>query len=135
MSPAQASSVTPLPQQGGAPIEPDFGTFARLYDAGTPQVAWTRLVADLDPFDASIHSRLGKRLLAKGESAAAILEFQAALALGPTNPADAHTDLGEALLKSGRTAEARAAAMAALAQAPTYARAQDLLLATQSAGR
>jgi tetratricopeptide (TPR) repeat protein len=94
-----------------------------------------RLVADLDPFDASIHSRLGKRLLAKGESAAAILEFQAALALGPTNPADAHTDLGEALLKSGRTAEARAAAMAALAQAPTYARAQDLLLATQSAGR
>ena len=40
MSPAQASSVTPLPQQGGAPIEPDFGTFARLYDAGTPQVAW-----------------------------------------------------------------------------------------------
>ena len=47
MSPAQAS-VTPLPQQGGAPIEPDFATFARLYDAGTPQVAWTRLVADLE---------------------------------------------------------------------------------------
>ena len=48
MSPAQATSVTPLPQQGGAPIEPDFSTFARLYDAGTPQVAWTRLVADLE---------------------------------------------------------------------------------------
>src|SRR6476660_150432 len=47
MSPAQAS-VTPLPQQGGARIEPDFATFARLYDAGTPQVAWTRLVADLE---------------------------------------------------------------------------------------
>ena len=48
MSPAQATSVTPLPQQGGAPIEPDFSTFARLYDEGTPQVVWTRLVADLE---------------------------------------------------------------------------------------
>ena len=48
MSAAQATSVAPLPQQGGAPIDPDFSTFARLYDAGTPQVAWTRLVADLE---------------------------------------------------------------------------------------
>ena len=90
-----------------------------------------RLVADLDPFDASIHSRLGKRLLAKNDGAAAVIEFQAALALGPTNPADAHSDLAEALLKVGRKDEARAAVMAALAQAPTYARAQDLLLAVQ----
>jgi len=48
MSPASATSVTPLPQQGGVPIEPDFSTFAQHYDAGTPQVAWTRLVADLE---------------------------------------------------------------------------------------
>ncbi|MGH6736316.1 MAG: anthranilate synthase component I [Methyloceanibacter sp.] len=48
MSPAQAS-VTPLPQRNGsAPIEPDFTDFARLYDEGVPQVAWTRLVADLE---------------------------------------------------------------------------------------
>jgi anthranilate synthase component 1 len=48
MSSAPAS-VTPLPQQGGrTPIEPDFSTFARAYDEGVPQVAWTRLVADLE---------------------------------------------------------------------------------------
>ncbi len=48
MSSAPAS-VTPLPQKAGAaPIEPDFTTFARLYDEGVPQVAWTRLVADLE---------------------------------------------------------------------------------------
>ncbi|MEZ5875624.1 MAG: hypothetical protein R3D30_12665 [Hyphomicrobiales bacterium] len=48
MSPAPAS-VTPLPRKGGsAPIAPDFPAFARLYDEGVPQVAWTRLVADLE---------------------------------------------------------------------------------------
>jgi anthranilate synthase component 1 len=48
MRPAPAS-VTPLPRKGGsALIEPDFPTFARLYDEGVPQVAWTRLVADLE---------------------------------------------------------------------------------------
>ena len=48
MSSAKAS-VTQLQQQGGGhPIEPDFPSFARRYDAGAPQVAWTRLIADLE---------------------------------------------------------------------------------------
>jgi len=48
MSPAPAP-VTSLSQQGAAaPIEPDFAVFARLYEEGVPQVAWTRLVADLE---------------------------------------------------------------------------------------
>ncbi len=48
MSPAPVP-VTPLPRDGGsAPVEPDFGSFARLYDDGVPQVVWTRLVADLE---------------------------------------------------------------------------------------
>ena len=48
MSAAKAS-VTPLDPKGGAhPIEPDFPRFARRYDEGMPQVAWTRLVADLE---------------------------------------------------------------------------------------
>ena len=74
MSPAQATSVTPLPQQGGAPIEPDFSTFARLYDAGTPQVAWTRLVADLEtPVSAMLkiaHERPNSFLLESVEGGA-----------------------------------------------------------------
>ena len=48
MSSAPAASVASLPYPSGAPIEPDFTAFARRYDEGTPQVAWTRLVADLE---------------------------------------------------------------------------------------
>jgi len=73
MSPAQAS-VTPLPQQGGVPIEPDFATFAVLYDTGTPQVAWTRLAADLEtPVSAMLklaHERPNSFLLESVEGGA-----------------------------------------------------------------
>jgi Flp pilus assembly protein TadD len=93
-----------------------------------------RLVADLDPFDAPIHTQLGKREAAKGRHAAAVIEFQAALALNPPNLAEAHTDLGEAMLKLDRKEDARKAALQALRVAPTYSRAQDLLLSA-SAGR
>ena len=55
---AAPAPVTPLQRDGGsAPIEPDFAAFARLYDEGVPQVAWTRLVADLDRRLASIEQR------------------------------------------------------------------------------
>jgi tetratricopeptide (TPR) repeat protein len=93
-----------------------------------------RLVADLDPFDAPIHTQLGKREAAKGRNAAALIEFQAALALNPANLAEAHTDLGETMLKLNRHADARKSALQALQLAPTYSRAQDLLLSA-SAGR
>ena len=44
-----SAPVAPLALQGGdLPVEPDFRTFSRLYDEGVPQVAWTRLVADLE---------------------------------------------------------------------------------------
>ena len=75
------------------------------------------------------HARLGSRLLARGETAAALLEFQATVALGPANPAEAHSDVAEALLKLGRREEARRSALLALKVAPTYARAQDILIA------
>lgn len=90
-----------------------------------------RLVADLDPFDPRIHGALGRRLMAKGEYAAALIEFKAAVAVGPPNLAEAHTDVAEAALKLGRRDEARKAVLAALDKAPTYARAQDVLLALQ----
>jgi predicted Zn-dependent protease len=88
-----------------------------------------RIIADVDPFDAETHARLGGRLLAKGDTSGALREFQATLALGPANPAEAHTDVAEALLKLGRRSEARREALMALTIAPTYSRAQDLLLA------
>jgi cellulose synthase operon protein C len=88
-----------------------------------------RLVADLDPFDANIHGPLGRRELARNRPGAALIEFQAALALGPPNLAEAHADLAEVYLAMERRDDAKREALAALKEAPTYARAQDLLLA------
>jgi Flp pilus assembly protein TadD len=88
-----------------------------------------RLVADLDPFDVDAHTRLGRRLLAKGEYPAALVELQATVALGAVNPAETHTDLAETFLKLGRRADARREALLALRVAPTFARAQDVLIA------
>jgi anthranilate synthase component 1 len=46
---ATSAPAAPFGQQGGSlPIEPGFTTFARAYDEGVQQVAWTRLVADLE---------------------------------------------------------------------------------------
>jgi tetratricopeptide (TPR) repeat protein len=88
-----------------------------------------RLIADLDPFDAPTHVQLGRRLLAKGNYAPALLEFRAAMALGPPNLAEAYTDISETLFKLGRKEEAKRQVILALEQAPVYARAQELLLA------
>ena len=72
---AAPASVTPRQQDGGsAPIEPDFATFARLYDEGVPQVVWTRLVADLEtPVSAMLkvaHERSNSFLLESVEGGA-----------------------------------------------------------------
>jgi len=87
-----------------------------------------RLVADLQPFDTDVHGQLGRRLFDEGDYGDALVEFQAAVALDPANPADAHADVADALLRLNRPAEAKQAALRALEEAPTYARAQDLLL-------
>jgi tetratricopeptide (TPR) repeat protein len=97
-------------------------------NATAEETAALRMVADLDPFDADTHGRLGRRLLAQGNHAAAAVEFQAALALGPVNRAEAYTDFAEALFKLGRKEEARTHVLQALKEAPTFARAQDLYL-------
>ncbi len=105
-----------------------LAALAAKADASDDQDFALRLVADLDPFDADVHTRLGKRELAKGQFQPAVIEFEAALALNPPNLAEAHTDLGEALLKVNRGDDAKREALAALQLAPTYARAQELLL-------
>jgi tetratricopeptide (TPR) repeat protein len=103
-------------------------------DAADEETFALQLVTDLDPFDAAAHSRLGGRLMAKAAYADALREFEAALAAGPANAAEAHTDVAEALLKLGRAADARREALAALKVAPTYARAQDALIAASGGG-
>ena len=75
MNPAPAASVTALREgDSHAPIEPDFPAFARLYEQGVAQVAWTRLVADLEtPVSAMLklaHERPNSFLLESVEGGA-----------------------------------------------------------------
>jgi tetratricopeptide (TPR) repeat protein len=105
-----------------------LAALAAKTNATAEETAALRMIADLDPFDADAHGLLGRRLLAAGSHAPAAIEFEAALALGPANRAEAHTDLAEALIGLGRKAEARSHVLQALKEAPTFARAQDLFL-------
>lgn len=102
---------------------------ARLAKDSEAETFALRVIADVDPFDATAHAALGQQALARKDYQTALIESQAALALGPPNLAEAHADVAEALLGLGRRDEARRAALKALEQAPTYPRAQDLLLA------
>jgi tetratricopeptide (TPR) repeat protein len=89
-----------------------------------------RVIADVFPYDVQAHVLLGRRALARKDYADALTELQAVMALGPLNRAEAHADLGEVYLALKRWDEAKAEALKALEQAPTFARAQDLLLAS-----
>ena len=93
-----------------------------------------KLIASVDPFDATAHALLGRQALARKEYDVALIELQVALALGPPNAAEAQADIAEAYLGLGRRDEARKAALRALEYAPTFPRAQDLLLASIGGG-
>jgi tetratricopeptide (TPR) repeat protein len=87
-------------------------------------------VAGLDPFDAGAHTALGRLALERNETAMAVREFRAALAVGPLDVAAAHCDLAEGYLRAGQKGDAKRQALAALEIAPSYVRAQELLLQT-----
>ena len=69
------ASVTPLAQPGGPPDRTGLCQLSRRYDKGVPQVAWTRLVADLEtPVSAKLklaHGRPKSFLLESVEGGAA----------------------------------------------------------------
>ena len=85
-------------------------------------------IAQLDPFDAANHSKLGRLKMQAGDARTAVREFRAAIAAGSLDPASAHSDLAESYLAVGDKAQARRAVLAAIEVAPGYPRAQELLL-------
>ena len=85
-------------------------------------------IAQLDPFDAANHSKLGRLKMQAGDARTAVREFRAAVAAGALDPASAQSDLAESYLAIGDKAQARRAALAAIEVAPGYPRAQELLL-------
>jgi tetratricopeptide (TPR) repeat protein len=85
-------------------------------------------IAQLDPFDAANHSKLGRLKMEAGDAPTAVREFRAAIASNSLDPASAHADLAEGYLAIGDKAQARRAVLAAMEVAPGYPRAQELLL-------
>ena len=103
-------------------------------DQKTLQLAQARLV-ELDPFDVTGHTGLGRQALRAKDSNVALREFKVALAVGPPDRASAHCDLAEAYLLAGRAADAKKEALAALEIAPTFERAQEILLKAIDGGQ
>ncbi len=91
-----------------------------------------RLSFYLSPFDAAMHSLAGDLLLEKNEIKPAITEYQVALALKPTNLAEAHYNLARALFANGNRPESRKALLQSLELAPSYGKALELLLKLKS---
>jgi len=92
-------------------------------------------IVELDPFDASGHTGLGRVAMRTRDAAVAIREFTVALAIGPADRASAHCDLAEGYLLAGRAADAKREALAALEIAPSFERAQELLLKAIDGGQ
>jgi tetratricopeptide (TPR) repeat protein len=103
------------------PLVTALGNPARTQDA------YQRLV-NVDPFESSSHSALGRLALQRKDLNLAARSFRSALATSPPDRASAHTDLAEAYLLMGRPADAKTQTLAALEIAPSFERAQDLLL-------
>lgn len=98
--------------------------------AGHPDLAIQTLdrLNYIYPEDEELHRRLGGLYLARSDSASAIREFQALLALHPLDQATSHYDLARALQLAHRPAEARDQVLLALEAAPDFKPAQKLLL-------
>lgn len=115
---------------GGSDIDLLKKLAALENDAGSGKQA-ERTLAELNciyPEDIEIHRLFGKVLLANGDTAGAIREAQAALALHPADTADYHYQLAMALKDAHRLSEAKDQVVLALEAAPDFKPAQHLLL-------
>jgi tetratricopeptide (TPR) repeat protein len=84
------------------------------------------------PEDEDLHRRLGGLLLAQGDNAGAVREYQAVLAMKPLDMASAEFDVARAYMAAGDKAKAEDSVLASLEAAPGYKPAQKLLLELQA---
>ncbi len=114
--------------------ENDYDATKRLADltleAGnkTRGLELMRLSFYLNPFEPSTHAQTGDLLLEKNDGAAAVREFQIALAANPPNMAEAQYNLARAYFAAGKKPEARRYVLRSLEAAPGFDKAQELLL-------
>jgi tetratricopeptide (TPR) repeat protein len=101
-----------------------------LADAGRPKEAAAALerLNFIFPIDAELHERLGGLLLETGDTKGAVREYQALVAMHPSDVAGSHYNLAKAFKADGRKDQAREEAVTALEAAPNFKPAQKLLL-------
>ncbi|MBV8068352.1 MAG: tetratricopeptide repeat protein [Acidobacteriaceae bacterium] len=117
-------------EAGGTSVEL-LKKLARLETgAGLQKQAGTTLqkIIYVYPEDMDVHRMFSSLLLNSGDANGAVREAQAALALKPTDVAQAHYDLAKAMLAANRPKEARDEVLASLEAAPNFKQAQKLLL-------
>jgi Flp pilus assembly protein TadD len=80
------------------------------------------------PEDEEMHRKLGTLWLAQGNTAGAVREYQAVLAMKPLDMASAEFDVAQAYYAEGDKAKAEESVLASLEAAPGFKPAQKLLL-------
>jgi tetratricopeptide (TPR) repeat protein len=101
-----------------------------LLEAGRQEEAIEVLMSInlVQPLDTELHGKLGDLLLDSGDAAAALQEYQIALARDPHDKATAHYRVASAYRETGEFDLARSSLLQALDIAPGYRPAQKLLL-------
>ena len=84
------------------------------------------------PMDGAQHEELGLLLMDQNNTAGAIREFRAVLAVDPIDPAQAHFNLARAYNQNHQTEQAKDELLASLEAAPGFRPAQKLLLELSS---
>ena len=92
-------------------------------------------VVEIVPFELDAHQELAGLYEEFGNSAGAVRERTAILAMGPTDRAEAHYRLAVALAKAGDRAGARTQTLRALEIAPSYEAALEFLLELRGGGQ
>jgi tetratricopeptide (TPR) repeat protein len=116
-------------------FEYSLGTLhARRKDYAAARAAFARAVEEDASFYAA-HAEMAKLSLFQGDTAEAVREFEAALAVNPSDPVVAY-DFGVVLLTAKRAPEAAAQLSRSVALAPDYAAARfNLAIALEAVGR
>ena len=85
------------------------------------------------PYDAAVHTRLATLFAKTGNTAGAVRERRAVVALGPVDRAEALYQLALAHHEAGNPSAARSEVLRALEEAPNFEKAQGLLLTLRAA--
>ncbi|MDH3531962.1 MAG: tetratricopeptide repeat protein, partial [Gammaproteobacteria bacterium] len=117
-------------QKGGYDPQALKKLAAGLTEAGRPDdaIAVMQSINYVDPLDQELHGMLGDLLLDSGRAAAALREFEVALALDPHDKATAWYRMARAHHQLGDTAATQETLLRALDIAPNFRPAQRLLL-------